>query len=209
MSVFKACLASVLMIALALAAAQPVQAIAKLRDAEAVNVAIKYGIQNKDGGIASVLGPNWIEGEDGSLLNIYTPFMLIATMASKKGVEGTSKKEVDGVRKRLARVLGQLMDQRTPQQVKFSVAMYGDQPDFGTRYKAVIEGEGRGKTVRLNPVRAIPDKIANQNEDGNLFEAINAYYFNYNDLENLETFRLILKSPDGEKIFAVDNRKIY
>ncbi|MEB3288200.1 MAG: hypothetical protein VKJ04_11950 [Vampirovibrionales bacterium] len=188
---------------------QSAAALVKVMDAESVNMAIKYGIKKQDAGFAAILGPNWIEGENGTLLNVYTPFMMIATQASKKGVETISDSDVKAVKKRMARMLSRIQDPRTPQEVKFSVAMYGDRPNFGKDYTATIEGEGRGKSVRLTPIRALPDAIANTNPDETVYEAINTYYFKFSDLENLDNFTLILKSPQDEKTFTVHVNDIY
>lgn len=60
------------------------QALIKM-DAEGINLALKYGMQNSGMGLYSILGGNWIEGPGGALLNIYTPFMMLATEAARGG----------------------------------------------------------------------------------------------------------------------------
>lgn len=188
---------------------QSAQALVKVESTESVTKAVKYGIKKKGVGLAILLGPNWVEGQDGTLLNIYTPFMLLATQATKKGIDGTSDKEIKEAKKRMARVISQTLDPHYPQEIKFSIAIYGDKPNFGTQYTASIEGEGRGRSVVLKPSKVIPDKIANQNTDASVFEAINAYYFRFSEIENLETLRFIIRSPQDEKVFTVNVDDIY
>jgi len=197
-----ACLICALLLSFA-----PAHALVKVTT-ENVNQAIKYGIKNKAYGLSGVLGANWIEGQDGSLLNIYSPFMLVATQASKKGVEGTTPEDIKTVRNRIARIVGYVTDPHETQQVKFSVSLTGPNPDFAKQVKARIEGLGRGKTVQLTPAKVIYDTIADETTTAS-YEAINAYYFNFPDLENLENFQLILDGPGGEKVFRIDNQEIY
>lgn len=185
----------------------PAHALVKVTT-ENVNQAIKYGIKNKAYGLSGVLGSNWIEGQDGSLLNIYSPFMLVATQASKKGIEGTTPDDINNARKRIARIISSVTDPHATQQVKFSVSLTGPSPDFAKQVKARIEGLGRGKSVSLMPSKIFYDQVADDAGQGS-YEAINAYYFPFPDLENLENFQLILEGPGGEKVFRIDNQEIY
>ena len=210
----------------------PAHALVKLSSGN-VNEAIKYGIRNKDLGLTTLLGPNWIENPDGSLLNIYSPFMMVATQAARKGVETTSKADMTLAKKRMARTISNMTDPNEVQRVKFVVALYGDHPGFNQQIKAHIEGTGRGRTISLTPNKEIiekPGKDPNKSASGSAntaesenpapasgnapsgfgsVEAVNAYYFNFQDLENLEEFRLILDGPSGQTVFNINNENIY
>ena len=52
-------------------------------DGPGINQAVRHGIEHGRFGLADVLGPNWMEKADGTLLNIYSPFMMLATKVSK------------------------------------------------------------------------------------------------------------------------------
>lgn len=187
----------------------PAQALVKVGDTESINMAIKYGIKKKDLGFSGILGPNWIEGSDGTLVNVYTPFMMLATQASKKGIDVADTAGIKEAKKRMARIIGQIQDEHEPQEIKFSAAIYGDKANIGSTYQAIIEGEGRGRSATVKPRRVFLDKTANQNDAATVFEAVNAYYFKFSDLENFETIRFILKSPQDEKSFTININDIY
>lgn len=201
----------VLSVAIVCSSLLPARALVTL-DNESINIAIKYGLQNKRLGLSTILGPNWIEGPEGSLLNIYTPFMLVATQASKKNLpEDPTPEEIKTCRRKVARIINRLTDPKEPQMVKFSLFFYGHDIDFAKRSTAKIIGVGRGQEVVLQPSRKILDEIANESQ-GNvgMFEGINAYYFKFTDVEPLEKYRLIITRPDGTQLeFTIHNERIY
>jgi len=189
---------------------QSAKALIKL-DSDSINDAIKYGLQNEDAGLYELLGPNWIEGKDGALLNVYSPFMLIATMAAKKGLPSdTGDANVKEARRRLVRIISRLEDPHDPLKIKFAVSFLGPTPDFASHYAARIEGVGRGRTAEVKPVTNYLEKQAADAGTGGLFQAVNSYYFNYDDLVNFEEYDLILENPEGKQvIFHVKNSEIY
>jgi hypothetical protein len=189
---------------------QPASALIKMDSNKMIDAALIYGMQNQKMGIANLLGPNWIEGEKGSLLNVYTPFMVLATKAAHGGFpESPQRKDVDKARTKYGKYVHFFMDPKNKQEVKFAVNFYGPNPGFAKDYKARIVGSGRGRDVELTPFKQFPDQIADP-VDGKTFEAINSYYFRFSELENLQEFKLILESPTGEPLtFRLNNEKLY
>jgi hypothetical protein len=191
----------------------PAMALVKM-DAQAVDAALVYGMKNQKLGLSYLLGDNWIEGENGALLNVYSPFMMVATKASKAGFSSNpTKSELLKARKRFGREVAFYSDIKNRQQVKFSVSFYGDRPSFGKDYSAKIVGFGRGKEFEIVPAKAKLDEIADPvtgGQSGAAYEAVNGYYFNFADLENLDEFTLVLSSPSGPPVqFRMKNAKLY
>lgn len=79
--------------------------------------------------------------------------------------------------------------------VKFAISIYGDTPDFAQHLTARLEGVGRGRHFNLRPERTIQQRQARDvpNAKDRPYEAINAYYFKFDDLYNMDEFRLIIK----------------
>lgn len=180
-------------------------------DPGSIDMAIRYGLENQGMGLYNILGPNWIEGPEGWLLNVYSPFMLIATQASKKHLpRKPSDKDMKLARKRMARILSRLQDPHEPQKIKFSISMLGDRPDFAEHYAARIEGVGRGRVAEVRPLEDYQDKLARDAGTGGMYEAVNTYYFKYADLENFDVYDLVLYNPDGHEVrFKINNKHIY
>jgi len=183
-------------------------------DSHTVDAALVYGMQNQKLGLSDLLGPNWIEGDNGSLLNVYSPFMMLATKAAKAGLaKNPSKSDLEKARHRFGREVAFYTDTKNKVQVKFAVSFYGDTPEFAQAYKAKIVGFGRGKEFELTPAKQILDQKADPvqgGQSGSAYEAINAYYFNMADLENLQEFKLVVQSPTGQPLeFRMKNDRLY
>jgi hypothetical protein len=196
-----------------LLAAHPAFALTKM-DAHTIDAALVYGMQNQKLGLSDLLGPNWIEGENGALLNVYSPFMMLATKAAKAGLpKNPSKSDLEKARKRFGREVAFYGDPKNKVQVKFALSFYGDRPEFAQSYRAKIVGFGRGKEFELRPAKQILDQKADPVEggqSGSAYEAINAYYFNLADLENLQEFKLVIESPSGQPLeFRLNNERLY
>ncbi len=194
-------------------AALPAVALEKIESTQSINRAILHGARHQDAGLFALLGPNWLEGSNGALLNIYSPFMMIASRATRKDLpaEPTSE-DYKKARKSMGRLLSQLTDPKEKQEVKFSVSFYGKTPDFASKYRARIHGFGRGQEVDLEPVRQFRDKTADlvSNSRDEAYSAINSYYFRFDELEPLDEYEFILENPAGDRIvFRVNNRQIY
>jgi hypothetical protein len=193
--------------------ASPALALVKM-EPKSIEAALVYGMRNQKLGLAGILGPNWIEGENGALLNIYSPFMNIATKASKANFSSNpARSDLDKAKKRFAREVAYYSDAKNRLEVKFAVSMYGDSPGFAKTYLAKIVGFGRGKEFEIKPVKLKLDDIADSvpgGVAGASYEAVNGYYFNFSDLENLDEFTLLLESPTAPPIqFRMRNAKIY
>jgi hypothetical protein len=183
-------------------------------DSHAVDAALVYGMRNQKLGLADLLGPNWIEGENGALLNVYSPFMMIATKAAKAGLpKNPSKSDLEKARKRFGKEVAFYSDTKNRLHVKFAISFYGDTPTFAQGYRAKIVGFGRGKEFALTPDKQILDQKADPVEGGQsgaAYEAINSYYFNFADLENLQEFKLVVESPNGPPLeFRMNNERLY
>jgi len=200
--------------ALALAVAaltSPAGALTKMTP-ETIDEAFKYGLEHKGMGYVHLLGPNWIEGPAGALLNVYTPFMMIASKTYKSEFKANPSKEtMVAIRKKFGREVAYYRDTRNRPLVKFAVSMTGDSPDFATHYTARIEGFGRGKVFSLKPKKDVRDKIADPVNVGGktLYEAVNGYYFPLNEIEHLDEYKLILTSPSAETlVFNIRNSRL-
>lgn len=190
----------------------PARALVKM-DKQSVDLALKYGMQNAGMGYSTLLGGNWLEGPDGMLLNIYTPFMMLASKAYQGGFSREpDEAEVKKARGRYGRLITTYTDPKNRTEIKFAVSMYGDDPAFATRYRGWIEGFGRGRDFKVSPVRVLYQKEAHKDTEASQkpYEAVNSYYFNFDDVSVLDDYRFILETPDGERaVFKIRNDKIY
>lgn len=231
-----------LLLGFVLAQAIPAHCLVKM-DSDSVNLALKYGMQNQNMGYYTLLGPNWMEGDNGTLLNIYSPFMLLAARAAKGGFpENPTDEDIQKARKKYQHEISHDLDPNGRLKIKFAVALYGDTPNFASEYRAWIEGIGHGKTFIIKPEQTVRQKQAHFYKDTdtdvgdsakdakpkepsamgsvvntaggkaskNLYDAINAYYFSFNDLETLDEYQFDLQGPDGKiQTFRIKNKEIY
>lgn len=105
-------------------------------DDESVKIAIKYGLDNKYSTTKELLGPNWIEGEDGVIITIFSPFIQLATKAKSQNVPGSSDEDIVLVKRRLGRQLNEI---KTRQEIRVIVQLIGNNADFCKKYEAYIE----------------------------------------------------------------------
>jgi hypothetical protein len=179
-----------------------------------VNAALVYGMKNQKLNLSTLLGDNWVEGENGALLNVYSPFMMLATKAAKAGLSTKpTKSDLEAARKRFARDVKFYSDPQNRFMVKFAVAFYGDNPEFAKEYSARIVGFGRGKEFNLKPEKQTLDQLADPvsgGASGGKYEAINAYYFAFSDLLDVDEFKLQLTSPNGPPVvFKMRSERLY
>lgn len=196
------------------AVADQANAWVKVDPPHSVNAALVYGMKSSRLNLATMLGDNWIEGENGSLLNVYSPFMMLATKAAKAGLPvKPAKSDLEKARKRFARDVLYYSDTKNRFLVKFAVSFYGNNPDFASNYSARIVGFGRGKDFNLKPEKQNLDKIAdaiNGGQSGGNYEAINSYYFAFSELADLDEFKLELQSPTGPPLeFRMKSERLY
>lgn len=179
--------------------ALPASAMEVLSD-RSINRALDYGMRNQDLGMSLFMGGNWREGANGTLLNIYTPYMDIARAVVHKDLTDDPKPEDIGkARKVLVEDINYIWHHPT---VKFMVSMYGPVPNFAGKYYARIDGVGHGRSFTLYPSKMIPQLRADKdpNVTNNPFTAINAYHFRYEDIIQLDEFTLKLYGKDMEPI---------
>jgi hypothetical protein len=190
----------------------PAQALVRI-DTKTVEQALRHGMNNRGLGYVSLLGPNWIEGPDGVLINIYSPFMMLAAKAAKGDYpKNPSPEDMKRAKRNLTRDISFYTDPKAQVPVKFSVALYGESESFAKNYTARIEGFGRGKHFILKPLRSSRQLVAAKRSNGGAqpYEAINAYYFKFNELEVLDDFRFILEAPEKPPITVrVNNARLY
>jgi hypothetical protein len=183
-------------------------------DHKTIDAALVYGMKNRGLGLSALLGANWVEGPEGSLLNIYSPFMIIASKVSKTDLpHNPSATDLKEARKRLRREVAFYGDPKNRINVKFAVSLYGSHAAFAQGYHAKIVGDGRGKQFEFLPVKAYPDKLADLVSEGSantLYQGVNAYYFRLKDLELLEQFTLILTNTEGHQLsFRLKSEQLY
>lgn len=140
--------------------ALPASALLKM-ETKTINAALVYGMKHQKEGISSILGNNWVENGEGALLNIYSPFMMLATKASRAGLSSRpTSSDLQQARKRFGKEVAFYSDTRNRLTVKFAISFYGPTPDFAKTYYARIEGIGRGKSFEVKPSRQALDQIA-------------------------------------------------
>lgn len=201
-------------------------------DDESVKIAIKYGLDNKYSSAKEMLGPNWIEGEEGILITVFSPFIQLATKAKSQNVPGSSDEDIILVKRRLGRQLNQI---KTRQQVRFIVQLVGNSPDFAKDYSAKVEemrdpdvvekeesNKGKGFWVfkskgAKKPKKIAPDQIVQQQsaEMDNYnpvhpYSATNSYNFDFEQVNKYDKFYFILIGPDEKEMrFLVDKNAIF
>lgn len=192
----------------------PAHALLKM-DRKSIDAALVYGMKNQKSGLYNLLGTNWIEGEGGALLNVYSPFMMLAGKAAKGGYPSRpTKSDLDKARARFGKEVAFYSDPKNKVQVKFAVSFYGNTPDFAKSYTARIHGIGRGKEFDLKPAKQLLDQIAdpisNPTKGSAAYEAVNSYYFNFADIEDLQEYQLVLESPKAPPLtFRINNERLY
>lgn len=167
-----------------------------------INRSVIYGLENQQVGLKAFLGANWIEGKDGALLNIYTPFIEIArsVVQHKAGPNTPTPEDVVAARKKCIEDIHYIYHHPT---VKFMISMYGADINFARDYYAVLEGVGRGRNTRVLPAKSLRQAVAKQEvgQKYKPFTAINAYYFKFDDVAQLDSYvlRLYGKTKDGKE----------
>lgn len=189
-------------------------------DAKGVNQAVRYGMERGRYGISEVLGPNWLEGDRGILLNIYSPFMLVATYVAKRQYPANpTDKEVDEAKKRSGKIIRSVTNPRYPQEVKFVLSFLGNDSKFHRTITAEIKGIGHGKKFTLKPSRKLVPRFADGlpgavDADGEptSYEAVNAYYFPIKTMAHLDEFDITFydysdeSNANGDSSDATENK---
>jgi hypothetical protein len=201
------------LLALGLSMACPAWALIKM-DSDSVTMALRYGMMNQDKGFAGLLASNWIEGTDGALLNVYTPFMLLASRAARaKYPTAPTDEDLAKARKQFATMIHSYTDPDEIQRVKFAVSFFGVAATSGVNSTAQIEGIADGRVVILKPSKQYrqPSAVTQRSEIyPDKFDIVNSYYFNFNDLVRFDRYELLITPADGPPMrFTISNKQIY
>ncbi|MEW5821922.1 MAG: hypothetical protein AB1782_17135 [Cyanobacteriota bacterium] len=200
-------------------------------DDESVKISIKYGLDNKYSTTKELMGPNWIEGENGVIITIYSPFIQLASKAKSQNVPGSSDEDILLVKRRLGRQLNQI---KTRMDIRFIVQLVGDDETFAKEYDARIEEvqdeedtaeeqkKGKGFWIFKDkgpkkPKKVSPESIVKQNKAEldnwnpvHPYSATNSYNFDFERVNKFEKFYFILVGPDEKETrFLVDKNAIF
>lgn len=195
--------------------ATPAQALIRL-DYDSEKMAVRYGLENKDYSYSTFLGGNWREGESGSLLNLYTPFMQVASRYLHATQSGNPSDE--DIQKTIDKQRAALNKIKKENLVKFIVSFYGDAPSFARKYDGFIDvTNAEGRVIqRIFPNQSVRQYYGQKEETGahQPYSAINTYMFQFDDLAKLKryTFTMVDKTKGSTRPpvrFAIDNEKIY
>lgn len=198
----------------------PVQALVPMNE-DTIKHAILYGLSMQGRTYRQLFGPNWKENtRDGSLVNVYTPYMTLAAKAYS--VKGLSRRlPLDEAYKqakpRLQREIVYLKDTRTPKKIKFTASLLGTGESFPDTWHAEITGFRNGTAFRLTPTKTVRGKatpLPSGRRDK--MEAILGFYFPYAQVAKLQgdfQFTLLNKAASGEiterQVFQFTTEELY
>ena len=185
-----------------------------LMDTYTINHAIRYGAIKQNSGYQGLLGPNWVLGKDGALLNVYTPYMVLAGKAMRLGLP----KELDEAtlkeaREKLGKELRYLNDAKEPKSTKMMLSLLGNEAAFHQGIEAKLVGKGRGRVYTLKPTKALVPKVASPLKLGGSAQAshevVVSFYFKLADQLKLEgDYALVVTlptAPDDPWVFKLNN----
>lgn len=187
---------------------QPAFAIKRLTNTM-INDAIHYGLVNREMGLNFFLSRNWIEGPNGALLNVYTPYMEIARSVVHRKLDSTetTPENVLKVRKKCIEDVHYIYHHQT---VKFNISLYGDSLKFAKGYFARIEGVGKGRKITLRPIKSVTNMATK--EEGAKFKPYSAilnFHYKFEDIAQLDNFKLILWGKDLPTIeFPINTKEL-
>ncbi|MEB3206121.1 MAG: hypothetical protein VKK59_02080 [Vampirovibrionales bacterium] len=164
-----------------------------------INRALSWGIQKQGQGYRTLLENNWQEGPQGSLLNIYSPFMQLALKGYKSNlpIEHPDEKDLAEVRKTCRRLISRTMDKAEKSTVRFVLSVTGNTPGFAAGSQATIEGYRNGVLTLVKPIdRVVPAKATAVSEQSKEFDAALIFTFKMSDLVGFDKFVLRVKTPN-------------
>ena len=183
-------------------------------DDESIDIAITYGLKSKGMSTRDLLNSNWINDGTGQILNIYSPFIQIATKTTDQNSTGKVEEDLKAIKKRLSTKIDRIVDKN---EVRFLVALYGNTEDFAQNYKAHIidvneyNGPNQKKNI-IKPRKADIQKIAEKDNFAPLhpFSSVNCYVFKFNDLFELKEYYFVLTNEKGEEVkYKINNEEIF
>jgi hypothetical protein len=164
-----------------------------------VNRALTWGIQKQGQGYRTLLENNWQEGPQGSLLNIYSPFMQLALKGYKSNlpIEHPDEKDLSEVRKTCRRLISQTMDKALKTSVRFVMSVSGSTPGFAAGSQAAVEGYRNGVLTIVRPTdRLAPAKATAIPDMPNDYDAALVFTFKMSDLVGFDKFTLRVTTPN-------------
>jgi len=182
-------------------------------DDNSIDLAIRYYLKTQGSSSEYDLGSNWKNDGKGRILNIYSPFIQIVMKSTNKGVTGNLEEDVKNIKTRLSNEITKI---KTKNEVRFIVALYGDNSGFAQKYKAsIVEAEyidpSKIKKALL-PKSANIQKVAEKDsfDPSHPFSAVNCYIYKFDDIFKLKNFVFILSSENGEEIkYKINSKEIY
>lgn len=188
-----------------------------LMDVVTINHAIKYGAVKQNSGYQGLLGPNWVVGDNGTLLNVYTPYMMLAAKAMRLTLPTElSDADLKKARELLGKELRYLRDDKQTKTTKFMLSLLGEDATFHKGITAKLVGRGRGRNYELSPYKSLIPNAASPLSAGASraasHEAIVSFYFRLADQLKLEgNYQLIVTLPTQTEpmVFTLNNDNLY
>ena len=188
-----------------------------LMDVVTINHAIKYGAVKQNSGYQGLLGPNWIVGENGTLLNVYTPYMMLAAKAMRLNLPAElTDADLKQARENLGKELRYLRDDKQTKTTKFMLSFLGEGSTFHKGITAKLVGRGRGRNYEVSPSKSLIPNAASPLAAGASraasHEAIVSFYFKLADQLKLEgDYQLIVTLPTqaDPMVFTLNNDNLY
>jgi hypothetical protein len=186
-------------------------------DVATINHAIKYGAVKQNSGYQGLLGPNWVVGDNGTLLNVYTPYMMLAAKAMRLTLPTElSEPDLKKARELLGKELRYLRDDKQTKTTKFMLSLLGEGSTFHKGITAKLVGRGRGRNYELSPMKSLIPNSASPltagASRGSSHEAIVSFYFKLDDQLKLEgNYQLIVTLPTQAEpmVFTLNNDTLY
>jgi hypothetical protein len=188
-----------------------------LMDVYTINHAIRYGAIKQNSGYQGLLASNWVMGDNGALLNVYTPYMMLAAKAMRLGLPTElTELQLKDARSRLGKELRYLNDPKQTKTTKLMVSLLGPTATFHTGVKASLVGRGRGRDYSVTPVKVLLPAKATPLKTGASqqasHEVVLSFYVKLEDQLKLEgPYQLRLTWPDGREpmVFNLNNDTLY
>ncbi|MDD3013386.1 MAG: hypothetical protein PHC34_06745 [Candidatus Gastranaerophilales bacterium] len=183
-------------------------------DDNSIDLAIKYGIKMKGSSTENILSTNWVNDGNGRILNIYSPFIQIAMKSANKPSTGDAEEDLKMVKNLLQYDITKVKNKN---EIRFIVAIYGDNINFAKNYKAyIIEANKFSNTLKekdkINPNKSSIQKIADKDNfhPKHPFSGINCYSFKFDNLFKLKEYYFILVSDNKDEIkYKINNENIF
>ena len=178
--------------------------------------ALMYGMNNRDMGYSTLLGQNWVESTQplGNLLNIYTPYMQVATLVLRSNVPLYPISEQD-ITNAVTKYQSRINTIRKENTAKFIVSLTGNTPNFCRTLEARLIGTSTisKKPLWLQPLRTENPYYAEIDDSSGkrVYSAISKVFFTQPQLAELTgEARLELRTkehrnqPEPDYLFRIN-----